>query len=228
MSLQMRTVVSPEHFTRQLEPVIASADPASYGNVIVDNPFLSYFETQPSGFKFPWRFVHRANAKAALHVAPIIETPDGNQFFHLIRVKHPTFNMLASLMFPSGLWGDEGDPNESIVKVIRRELKEETGYQLKTWGLLHAAALMTSPGMTTEQKVLVIAKVTGNRSTAFRSDSETISIAGSLDIPVESLATPVSRAKWMAEMNEKGLFINVEVAAMLGLIDFVSVPSDKI
>lgn len=99
-----------------------------------------------------WSIVHR---KPAVVVAPL--TREGN--FVLIREERIPIRA-AIWSFPAGQIDDSLEPDEAAVRAVaRRELREETGYELSAQGeLISLGHFFTSPGMTDEHCHLLLAR----------------------------------------------------------------------
>ncbi len=99
-----------------------------------------------------WSIVHR---KPAVVIAPL--TSEGK--FVLIREERiPIRATIWS--FPAGQIDESLEPGEEAVReVARRELREETGYELATGGeLISLGYFFTSPGMTDEHCYFFLAQ----------------------------------------------------------------------
>jgi ADP-ribose pyrophosphatase len=99
-----------------------------------------------------WSVVHR---KPAVVIAPL--TRSGK--FVLIREERIPIRA-AIWSFPAGQIDESLEPDEAAVgRVARRELREETGYELAAGGeLVSLGYFFTSPGMTDEHCYLFVAQ----------------------------------------------------------------------
>lgn len=99
-----------------------------------------------------WSVVHR---KPAVVIAPL--TSDGK--FVLIREERIPIRR-ATWSFPAGQIDESREPDAAIVQAVaRRELREETGYELSVEGELHSLGyFFTSPGFTDEHCHLFLAR----------------------------------------------------------------------
>ena len=99
-----------------------------------------------------WSIVHR---KPAVVIAPI--TRDGK--FVLIREERIPIRA-AIWSFPAGQIDESLEPDEAAVReVARRELREETGYELAAGGeLVSLGYFFTSPGITDEHCYFFLAQ----------------------------------------------------------------------
>jgi ADP-ribose pyrophosphatase len=99
-----------------------------------------------------WSVVHR---KPAVVIAPL--TRSGK--FVLIREERIPIRA-AIWSFPAGQIDESLEPDEAAVgQVARRELREETGYELAAGGeLVSLGYFFTSPGMTDEHCYLFVAQ----------------------------------------------------------------------
>jgi ADP-ribose pyrophosphatase len=120
------------------------------------NPYLQVFLTRvrtPSRQDgVPWTVLHR---KAGAVVAPV--TPDGR--FLLIRQER--IPLRAALWeFPAGQIDDPAGPDDAAIRATaRRELREETGYELPPGGeLIPMGCFFSSPGFTDEHSYLFLAR----------------------------------------------------------------------
>lgn len=112
-----------------------------------------------------WSVVHR---KPAVVIAPL--TAGGK--FVLIREERIPIRAAIWAM-PAGQIDDSLEPNETAIqKVARRELLEETGYELAPGaGMLSLGHFFSSPGMTDEHCYLFLARPVGKSSAGARHDA---------------------------------------------------------
>jgi ADP-ribose diphosphatase len=106
--------------------------------------------TQPAGRR--WTVVHR---KPAVVIAPI--TREGK--FVLIREERIPIRA-AIWSMPAGQIDETLEPDEAAVRAVaRREMREETGYELATGAeLISLGHYFTSPGFTDEHCYLFLAR----------------------------------------------------------------------
>ena len=100
----------------------------------------------------PWSVVHR---KPAVVIAPL--TREGR--FVLIREERIPVRA-AIWSFPAGQIDDAPEPDDAVIReVARRELREETGYELARGAeLVSLGHYFTSPGFTDELAYLFLAR----------------------------------------------------------------------
>jgi ADP-ribose pyrophosphatase len=105
--------------------------------------------SRPSGVS--WTIVHR---KAAAIIAPM--TPDG--LFLLVRQERVPIRA-AIWEFPAGQIDTPTEHDDVIRAVARRELREETGYELPPSGeLIALGTYFSSPGFTDEHGYIFLAR----------------------------------------------------------------------
>ena len=100
----------------------------------------------------PWTIVHR---KAAVVVAPMTE--DG-KFLLILEERVPIRATIWGM--PAGQIDDNVEPDQAQIEAVaRRELHEETGYELGLDGeLISLGHFFTSPGLTDEHCYLFLAR----------------------------------------------------------------------
>jgi ADP-ribose pyrophosphatase len=119
-----------------------------------DNPHLALYRihvrtpSRPDGV--PWALVHR---KSATVIAPM--TPDGR----LLLIRQERVPVHATLWeFPAGQI-DHPDAQDAILDTARRELREETGYELPPeCEMIPLGMYFSSPGFTDEHCHLFLAR----------------------------------------------------------------------
>jgi ADP-ribose pyrophosphatase len=121
------------------------------------SPYLQVFRTRvrtphrPDGVD--WTVLHR---KAGAVVAPM--TPDGR----LLLIRQERIPLRTALWeFPAGQIDNPSGPDDdaAIRATARRELREETGYELPPGGdLIPMGCFFTSPGFTDEHCYLFLAR----------------------------------------------------------------------
>jgi hypothetical protein len=189
----------------------------SYAKPVAGIPYnMLYTTPDPSG-TFDWFFTHRENAKGGMHVLPIVRDYKGREYLHVIVQKSPPMGGRPIVQLPAGLWGDK-DLNESAKGVVKRELREETGYQTVGSKVLGEQLFATSPGMTTEQKAFALAVVKGTPSSQFRDAGETASIIGSMDVPLSTITNYNKFMTWINDLNVKGYTVGMDILAARALM----------
>ena len=100
----------------------------------------------------PWTIVHR---KAAVVIAPMTE--DG-KFLLILEERVPIRATIWGM--PAGQIDDNVEPDQAQIEAVaRRELHEETGYELAPEGeLISLGHFFTSPGLTDEHCYLFLAR----------------------------------------------------------------------
>ena len=97
-----------------------------------------------------WQYVTRPNATGV--IAIVAQHDDGR--IVLIEQHRPPVNAQV-IELPAGLVGDDGDPDEPLVRAAQRELEEETGYTARDWRQLTTAS--SSAGLTDEAVTFFLA-----------------------------------------------------------------------
>jgi ADP-ribose pyrophosphatase len=98
-----------------------------------------------------WEFASRSNASGVVVLVPVTNE---REIVLVEQFRIPVGKNVIEL--PAGLVGDHDDPDESILKAARRELKEETGFEAT-----HQELLMECPnsaGMSDEIVSFVLAR----------------------------------------------------------------------
>ncbi len=98
-----------------------------------------------------WEFASRSNASGVVVLVPVT---DQEEIVLVEQFRKPVGKNVIEL--PAGLVGDNEDPDESILKAAKRELKEETGYEAAQLDLLMECP--SSAGMSDEIVSFVLAK----------------------------------------------------------------------
>ena len=111
--------------------------------------------------------IAEANRLDAVVIIPILETPEGKRLVVTKEYRVPIGGYEYG--FPAGLI----DAGESVETTVKRELKEETGLDLKR--IRHISMpVFSSAGMTDESCVMVIVEAQGEVSNQYLEDNEDI------------------------------------------------------
>lgn len=111
-----------------------------------------------------WVYAHRPNAKDVVVIVPVVEKEDGEYILFLITKRPPLISEKRAqycLEMPAGLVGDI-NTNEDILSALKRELKEESGYETEDIKIV-SRNISSSAGMTSETSTVAIAKIDGGR-----------------------------------------------------------------
>ena len=118
--------------------------------------------TRANGAK--WVYAHRPNAKDIAVIVPVVKKEDGEYILFLITKRPPlTCEGRAKycLELPAGLVGDI-DKNEDINQALKRELKEESGYEARDIKIC-TKNVSSSAGLTSETSTIAIAHIDGTK-----------------------------------------------------------------
>lgn len=108
----------------------------------------------------PWTYAHRPNVKDIAVIVPVIKKEDGEYVLFLITKRPPILaenKAVYCLEIPAGLVGDT-DKNENTIDALRRELKEESGYESNDIKIV-SKKVSSSAGMTSETSTIAIAYI---------------------------------------------------------------------
>lgn len=111
-----------------------------------------------------WVYAHRNNAKDIAVIVPIIKKNNKEYFLFLITRRPPIFSENKAnycLEMPAGLVGDI-NKNEDILSAIKRELKEESGYETEEIKIV-SRKISSSAGLTSETSTIAIAYIDGSK-----------------------------------------------------------------
>lgn len=111
-----------------------------------------------------WVYSHRPNAKDIAVIVPVVKIEEEDYILFLITKRPPIFSEGKGeycLELPAGLVGDI-DENEDIVRAIKRELKEESGYEPDKIKIV-SRKVASSAGATSETSTIAIAYIDGER-----------------------------------------------------------------
>ncbi len=111
--------------------------------------------------------IHDASKPDAVYIVPIIKTPDGNKLVVTKEFRVPIWDYEYG--FPAGLVDD----GEDIETTVKRELKEETGLELRKINYTSMPVYSTA-GMSDESCLMVIVEAAGQISDAHLEGTEDI------------------------------------------------------
>ena len=97
-------------------------------------------------------------------IVPVVEKEDGEYILFLITKRPPLISEKRAqycLEMPAGLVGDI-NTNEDILSALKRELKEESGYETEDIKIV-SRNISSSAGMTSETSTVAIAKIDSGR-----------------------------------------------------------------
>jgi len=100
-------------------------------------------------------------------IIPVIETPEGRKIV-LVKEYRVTLNDYE-YGFPAGLV----EPNQTLVDAATKELKEETGLDVKKF-IGESNRIYSSPGLSDECSVIILMEVQGELSTKYQEQVEDI------------------------------------------------------
>ncbi len=146
-----------------------------------------------------WEFVSRSNASGVVVLVPV--TNEG-EIVLVEQFRKPVGKNVIEL--PAGLVGDHEDPDESILKAARRELKEETGFEATALDLLMECP--SSAGMSDEIVSFVLARGLRRVGPGGGDDSENIQVH---IIPLEEVD------HWLREQQATGKPMDPKIYAAL-------------
>ncbi|NNE91833.1 MAG: NUDIX hydrolase [Verrucomicrobiales bacterium] len=176
-----------------------SSEPENGGELLHGGKFIELRQT--TGDR-PWEFANRPNAKG---VVAVLAVTDDKRVVLTEQFRPPVEKNVIEL--PAGLAGDiplqEDEPLETAA---RRELKEETGYEAKSWKPLGDTP--TSAGLSTEVVTFFYATGLTRVSDGGGDSSEDIKvhIVHQSDIP-----------KWCNDRRAEGKLIDFKIYAALYL-----------
>ena len=110
-----------------------------------------------------WVYAHRPNAKDVVVIVPVVKKDDKEYILFLITKRPPIFcenKAQFCLEMPAGLVGDINE-NEDILAAIKRELKEESGYEAQEIKIV-SRKISSSAGLTSETSTIAIAYIDGD------------------------------------------------------------------
>lgn len=173
------------------------------------SPHLRMYETQPEGFPHPWYFVHRDNApQGGVATVTVLENEKGEQVVRLLKIKRPPLGGKITLELPAGLW----EKNESQLTCAKREVREETGYDVTAAKMLTEHNLPNAQGISSELTSFALALVKGEKKGKdMREESEKSIIIGKLDVPIAVFADSTAFSKWLAEVSKQDYMVSREV-----------------
>ena len=111
-----------------------------------------------------WVYAHRPNAKDIAVIVPVVKKEDGEYILFLITKRPPLVcegRAKYCLELPAGLVGDINQ-NEDILEALKRELKEESGYEAQSIKI-HSKKISSSAGMTSETSTIATAYIDGSK-----------------------------------------------------------------
>lgn len=120
-----------------------------------------------------WVYAHRGNAKDVVVIVPIIKKDNQEFILFLITKRPPIFSENKAqycLEMPAGLVGDI-DENEDIMCAIKRELKEESGYEAREIKIV-SRKISSSAGLTSETSTVAIAYIDGSKNYESPTDND--------------------------------------------------------
>lgn len=179
--------------------------------ILFDNKFLQLKQTK-SPANHDWFYAHRPNAKNGVTIAPVLHTQN-KDFLILIETKRPP--MYAEnkaefcIEFPAGLLGDVIE-NETVEECIKKELLEETGYELSNMEIL-SNLISTSAGLTSETTVYAIVDIEKDKI------SQQPVTDGGIIVNIHKIPL-LNIDNWLKEQEKSGKAIS---ASVYGLLYFV-------
>ena len=179
--------------------------------ILFNTKFLQLKQTK-SPANHDWFYAHRPNAENGVTIAPILHTKDGDFLIFLETRRPPMYAENKAefcIEFPAGLLGDEIE-NETVEECIKKELLEETGYELSNIEII-SNLVSTSGGLTSETTVYAIADIEKNVI------SRNPITDGGIIINIHKI--PFSHIdNWLKEQEKSGKAI---AASVYGLLYFV-------
>ena len=146
-----------------------------------------------------WQYVTRPNATGV--IAIVAQHDDGR--IVLIEQHRPPVNARV-IELPAGLVGDDGDPDEPLVRAAQRELEEETGYTARDWRQLTTAS--SSAGLTDEAVTFFLATGLTKTGPGGGIDGEDITLH---EVPRDTLPA------WLAQQQTQGRQVAASLLAGL-------------
>ena len=146
-----------------------------------------------------WQYVTRPNATGV--IAIVAQHDDGR--IVLIEQHRPPVNARV-IELPAGLVGDDGDPDEPLVRAAQRELEEETGYTARDWRQLTTAS--SSAGLTDEAVTFFLATGLTKTAPGGGIDGEDITLH---EVPRDTLPA------WLAQQQTQGRQVAASLLAGL-------------
>lgn len=196
----------------QLKPLASYAEAQPGGS-----QFLKLYKTMAPGAKEPWLFAHRENSKGAVHAITLIEDAKGEEKIHLLVQKSPPLGGKPIVQLAAGTWGDN-KASETALEAANREVREETGYKVKSSQFVVDQMFATSAGITDEAKAIALTRVTGKPSDKNREAQEKVSIIDTIDEPTETFRDYDKFLLWLKKMDEKGYMVGMDVLAARALL----------
>lgn len=195
-------------FSANLPPIETYAKEAE--NPKGPKAFLKLYQATDPNLPHPWLFIHRQNGYKGINILPIVEDEKGDQFVHLIKMKRPPLGGKITLELPAGIVGDN-DQNEKALTAAKRELAEETGYDIKKIQLLAENDIPYLPGMATElnQYAIALAKDTGKQPKFDNCEKQII--VGKLKLPLSVFADHQKFTQWLKQMDKEGYLIGPNI-----------------
>ena len=179
--------------------------------ILFDTKFLQLKQTK-SPVNHNWFYAHRPNAKNGVTIAPILHTKNGDCLIFLETKRPPMYAESKAefcIEFPAGLLGDEIE-NETVEECIKKELLEETGYELSNIEII-SNLISTSGGLTSETTVYAIADIENDII------SRTPVTDGGIIINIHKISL-LNVDNWLKEQESLGKAIS---ASVYGLLYFV-------
>lgn len=146
-----------------------------------------------------WEFASRSNASGVVVLVPVTEE---GEIVLVEQFRKPVGKNVIEL--PAGLVGDHEEPDESILKAAKRELKEETGFEAAQLELLMECP--SSAGMSDEILSFVLARGLRRVGPGGGDDSEDIQVHV---IPLEEVD------HWLQEQQAAGKPLDPKIYAAL-------------
>lgn len=146
-----------------------------------------------------WEFASRSNASGVVVLVPVTEE---GEIVLVEQFRTPVGKNVIEL--PAGLVGDHEEPDESILKAAKRELKEETGFEAAELELLMECP--SSAGMSDEILSFVLARGLRRIGPGGGDDSEDIQVHV---IPLEEVD------QWLRKQQAAGKPLDPKIYAAL-------------
>ncbi len=145
---------------------------------LTDNKWLNLFSIRFQNSKRhigSWLFASRKEnpiSDTSVDVVVIIPTIDTSEGKKLVMIKEWRWAVNDYVYaFPAGLV----DPGHTIMGTVVKELKEETGLDIKKWGD-QSNPVYASPGLSDESSVMVFVEASGTISTEYQEKGEDIEV----------------------------------------------------
>jgi len=188
---------------------------SNQNNILYDTKFLQLKSAQSPDGKNSWVYAHRPNAKDIVVIAPVIDR-DGdkkvseNDSILFIETERPPIKAEGRadrcIELPAGLVGDE-NPNDTIEEAIKKELKEETGFEADYEIVSRNVA--SSPGCVSETSTFAIANIFSDNAKVKQPVDDGGVIKERYEVPLNSLSD------WLKQQQKAGKAISAMALAGL-------------